>query len=296
MAAGFRWGGRKKAGMQPPPSAAASVQAPHGKEDRKGAASLQPQLGTQPDDVDALRGLLMQHLKGHDYGAAMAVLGRLAELEPEEMTWRFFRAELHEALGEHESARSVFESILAVEPFSARATQGLAMLMLRNKEDSLVLGMVEDTIQHAEAAGASAAASDLTLVLGQLHTLQGNMEEAIRIYKGMSEKDPNDFRPHLCQGLAYLLTGKVEEAEERFQDFRRLCPPEFADRESWSSAIVQAKEEAQHAQKLGKQQQREAGKPKSGRAGGKAPASVIQQPDVSFDPGSDRAAPPKEEP
>lgn len=266
-----------------------------GRQEGGTAETLRRQLEQQPGHVGALKGLLTIHLKGHDYAAAMEVLGRLIELEPEQMSWRLFRAEMHEALGEHHSARAAFEGILAVEPFSARATQGLAMLMLRNKEDSLVLGMVEDTIQRAEAAGAREEAADLTLVLGQLHTLQGNMEEAIRIYKGMSERDPDDFRPHLCQGLAYLLTGKVEEAEEQFQDFRRLCPPEFVDRGAWSSAISQAKEGARQTRLLSKQEEMAAGKPKVGRGSRKSSPGVIQQPDVAFDAGVGRSRPPKQE-
>ena len=52
------------------------------------------------------------------------------------------------------------------------AWQGLATVMRRSGQDSLVLGMVEDALTKAKEAGKAQEATNVKMLLGQLHALQ----------------------------------------------------------------------------------------------------------------------------
>ncbi|CAI7904659.1 unnamed protein product, partial [Closterium sp. NIES-53] len=149
-------------------------------------------------------------------------------IEPDDMEWKYIRAQAQEFVGDLKAARKGFQDILKADPFSARALQGLATVMRRSGEDSLVLGMVEEAVGKAGQAGKQQEATNLKMLLGQLHALQGNVEAAIAQYDAISASDPSDFRPYLCKGLVFSLMGDSKQADAHFKEFRRRCPKNYA--------------------------------------------------------------------
>ncbi|CAI5473256.1 unnamed protein product [Closterium sp. Yama58-4] len=222
-------------------------------EQERAVKMLEDFLAKHPRDVTALRMLLRVRMKCADFAGGIKILDQLVEIEPDDMEWKYIRAQAQEFVGDLQAARKGFQEILKVDPFSARALQvrpcllrapraplccalhvsccalqGLATVMRRSGEDSLVLGMVEEAVGKAGQEGKQQEATNLKMLLGQLHALQGNVEAAIAQYDAISASDPSDFRPYLCKGLVFSLMGDTKQADVHFKEFRRRCPKNYA--------------------------------------------------------------------
>ncbi|KAF2306120.1 hypothetical protein GH714_012810 [Hevea brasiliensis] len=53
----------------------------------------------------------------------------------------------------------------------------------------------------------------------------------VMIYEELVKEEPRDFRPYLCQGIIYTLLRKKDEAEKKFEQFRKLVPKNHPYRE-----------------------------------------------------------------
>lgn len=206
---------------------------------------LQGYLQKHPDDVEALKMLLRVRMRCAEFSEGLDILNRLIRIQPEEREWRYLRAQVLEYSGDLASARRGFEELLEREPYSARALQGLAGVMRQCGEDSMVVGMVEGVVQKAEeehSGGTEAEVTNLKLLLGQLHAMQGNVREALEVYDEIAEEHPADFRPYLCKGLVLSLAGEGEQADKQFRLFREKCPKAYAP--YLDSVIVRSSVEA----------------------------------------------------
>ena len=67
---------------------------------------------------------------------------------------------------------ALFYSSHVVTTAHMNTWQGLATVMRRSGQDSLVLGMVEETLVKAKEAGMTQEATNVKMLLGQLHALQ----------------------------------------------------------------------------------------------------------------------------
>ncbi|KAG0464717.1 hypothetical protein HPP92_018881 [Vanilla planifolia] len=54
--------------------------------------------------------------------------------------------------------------------------------------------------------------------------IEGNYQEALKVYEEMVKEEPRDFRPYLCQGIVYVLMKKMDEAGKNFKQYRKLVP------------------------------------------------------------------------
>lgn len=84
---------------------------------------LRSYLERHPNDLKALQALLYMRLKKGEINAAHAVIDKLIELEPDQLEWKFIRAQAFEFVGELEQARQAFQEIIELRPLSARALQ-----------------------------------------------------------------------------------------------------------------------------------------------------------------------------
>lgn len=200
-------------------------------------------LKTHPDDVEALKMLLRVRLKAAQFPQGLQVLHSLMRLQPTEREWKYLNAQLLEYAGDLPGARQGFQELLSVEPLSARALQGLASVMRRSGEDSLVLGMVEEAVKKANNESKATELTNLKLLLAQLHALQGNVDAALAQYDEILAENPKDFRPYLCKGLVLSLAGEGEAADKLFKEFRQRCPKAYAP--YLDNVIVRSSVEAQ---------------------------------------------------
>jgi hypothetical protein len=84
---------------------------------------LRSYLGVHPEDTKALQVLLFQRLKKGEVNAALPVVKKLIELEPDNLEWKYVKSQADVYAGNLDQARQGFEEILKIKPFSARAWQ-----------------------------------------------------------------------------------------------------------------------------------------------------------------------------
>lgn len=205
-------------------------------------------LGRHPEDVKALEGLMYVRLRKGSIAKALETVENLLALRSYHAPWQLIRAQALEFLGDLDEARRAFELILEKDPLSARALQGLATVMSKTGEGTEMLEMLRRAVQTAMETGKIREAKNLRMLLGQMFTLQGNLQEALAQYQELEREDPTDFRPYLCQGLVYTLLDQKAEAERAFRKYRRRCPKSFPERGYLDDLMIGAKTEARKIQ------------------------------------------------
>lgn len=130
-------------------------------------------------------------------------------------------------MGETQSARQVFEEILAANPLSFEALFENALLMDRSGEGHAVIRRLEEALRIAEEENKAKEARDVKLIMAQLQFLQKNVEDALNSYNELVKEDPKDFRPYFCRGMIYSLLDRNDEAKVQFEKYRQLSPKKF---------------------------------------------------------------------
>eukprot|EP00250_Pteridium_aquilinum_P002256 c12453_g1_i1 orf=384-1466(+) len=209
-------------------------------------------LDGDPMNLSALECLAKTLAENDDYSRALLVLEKLEVLQPNEMEWKYMRAEAYDMDGKSQLAKQIFEEILKVEPFSSRALQGLVLAMDQLEEFDSALKILEETWTKAKQENNRVEARNFGMLIGQLYTFKGRMQEALQHYKGMLDEDASDYRPYLCQGIIYSVLGETDMANERFETFEKLCPKDLPDREFLNGLMSRARKEGQKIYELKK--------------------------------------------
>ncbi|KAG8649225.1 protein SLOW GREEN 1, chloroplastic [Manihot esculenta] len=193
---------------------------------------LEEHLAGHPDDTEALRSLMEVRIKGRKLPEAIEVLDRLIELEPNENEWPLLKAQLYSYSGEFESARKGFEEILEKDPFRVEAYHGLVMAHSEsgNPLDE-VIKRIEAAMNKCKKEKKKSDLRDFKLLIAQIRVMEEKYVEALKVYEELVKEEPRDFRPYLCQGIIYTLLRKKDEAEKKFEQFRKLVPKNHPYRE-----------------------------------------------------------------
>ncbi|XP_024525778.1 protein SLOW GREEN 1, chloroplastic [Selaginella moellendorffii] len=133
----------------------------------------------EPGNPVAYKDLLSLRMENGEVREAIEVLGRRIELEPEHLEYRFMRARAYGFVGDVRHSREEFRERVAIQPFSAKALQGLALAMEKaGEDDSQVLEMI-----HAAAIDQqqSFAARNFKMLLGQILTSQVKLTKALAV-------------------------------------------------------------------------------------------------------------------
>ncbi|XP_024539887.1 protein SLOW GREEN 1, chloroplastic-like [Selaginella moellendorffii] len=193
----------------------------------------------EPGNLVAYKALLSLRMENGEVREAIEVLGRMIELEPEHLEYRFMRARAYGLVGDVRHSREEFRELVEIQPFSAKALQGLALAMEKDGEDdSQVLEMIHAAIKNAIDQQQSFAARNFKMLLGQILTSQEKLTQALEQYEELTKEDPSDFRPYLCQGLLYDSLGEKEKAKECYKRFKELCPESFPQRKYLDDLLV----------------------------------------------------------
>ncbi|KDP35578.1 hypothetical protein JCGZ_09016 [Jatropha curcas] len=194
--------------------------------------ALEEHLSRNPEDTEALRSLMEVRIKSRKLLGAIEVVDRLIELEPNEDEWPLLKAQIYSYSGEFESARKGFEEILEKDPLRVEAYHGLVMA---NSEsgDSLdeVLKRIEGAMDKCKKEKKKSDLRDFKLLIAQIRVMEEKYIDALKVYEELVKEEPRDFRPYLCQGIIYTLMRKKDEAEKKFEQFRKLVPKNHPYRE-----------------------------------------------------------------
>ncbi|KAH7438481.1 hypothetical protein KP509_04G016800 [Ceratopteris richardii] len=206
---------------------------------------LKKVLDKDPTDISALECLAKTLIEDDDVSRSLLVIDKLQGLQPDEMEWKYLKAEAYDLDGKANLAKPIFQDILKVDPFSSRALKGLVLAMDQLDEGDAALKLIEDTWNKAKQEKNHEEARNFGILLGQVHTLKGRMEEALQHYQKMIEEDATDFRLYLCQGIIYSVLGELDTAEKMFETFEKLCPIDLPERKFFENLRSRAKKEGQ---------------------------------------------------
>ncbi|KAF8091785.1 hypothetical protein N665_0436s0046 [Sinapis alba] len=160
--------------------------------------ALEEHLATHPSDVDSLRSL-MEKAKCFLYS------------------------------GDTETAKTLFEEVLAKDPLCVEAYHGLVMaysnadVNLKEVESRIEEAMLRckmENNKHNEHR-------EFKHLVAQIRVVRGKYNEALKLYEELVEDEPGDFWPYFCQGVIYILLNKEDKAEEQYDKFKKLVPENY---------------------------------------------------------------------
>ncbi|XP_010509341.1 PREDICTED: protein SLOW GREEN 1, chloroplastic-like [Camelina sativa] len=187
--------------------------------------SIEEHLVSHPEDVQCLRGLVEIKIKSQKLTEAIELIDRLLELEPEEKEWPILKANIFIHSGDFDSAKNGFEEIIAKEPLRVEAYHGLVMAYSDSGDElSSVEKRIEEAMVRCKKEKNLKDLRDFKLLVAQIRVVEGKHNEALKLYEELVKEEPRDFRPYLCQGIIYTVLKKEDEAEKKFEKFRRLVP------------------------------------------------------------------------
>ncbi|CAA2961191.1 SLOW GREEN 1, chloroplastic-like [Olea europaea subsp. europaea] len=211
--------------VSPPPTVETAEKDTVSEEERE--KSLEDELASNPYDVRALKNLMEIKIKSKKIPEAIVILDKLIKLEPEEREWPLLKAHLHAYNGEIELARRGFNELLKIDPFRVEAYHGLVTAASQEEsgeELEKIEKKVEEAMKLCKKENRKSDLRDFKLLFAQIRVIEGNYDEALKVYQELVREEPRDFRPYLCQGIIYTLLRKNGEAEKNFEKYRRLVP------------------------------------------------------------------------
>lgn len=201
-------------------------------------------LKQNPRDVGILKMVVNVKMKNGKTKEAVEYVEKLIEIQPNEMEWRLLQALCYEMMGHLSKAKKLFKDILKQRPLFLRALHGLAMVMHKNFEGPAVFEMLNEALAVAQREKRVVEERNIRILIGQMHLVKGELEEAFVDFQALINDNPRDFRPYLCQGIVYSLLDKKEEAREHFEMYQSLVPEEFPQRQYLDDIVLAAKTES----------------------------------------------------
>jgi tetratricopeptide (TPR) repeat protein len=200
------------------------------------ALGYQLVLEREPDNQNALEGLLEVRLRQGNLKAAIAPLEKLAQLNPQQTDYTILLAQAKQQVNDYEGAIAAYRTILASQPRDIQALKGITDLLLAQNRGGEAVSLVQKTL--VEAIKDKAAKTDfvaatnvtsLQLLLGEIYIEQERYSEALAVYEQAIKSNGEDFRPLLAKALILQKQGKNPEAEPIFERAVALAPVQYKD-------------------------------------------------------------------
>ncbi|KAJ8899743.1 hypothetical protein K2173_019442 [Erythroxylum novogranatense] len=193
---------------------------------------IEEHLARNGDDFENLRYLMEVKIKSRKLLEAVDVVDRLIALQPNDEEWPLLKGQILSFSGDTETARKIFEDILAKDPLRVEAYHGVVMANSESGEPfDGVLKRIEAVMEKCKKEKNNSLLRDFKLLVAQVRVMEEKYGEAIKLYDELVKEEPRDFRPYLCQGIIYTLLKKKDEAEKKFDQFRKLVPKNHPYRE-----------------------------------------------------------------
>lgn len=200
------------------------------------ALGYQLVLGREPDNVNALQGLLENRLKQGNLQEAIAPLERLAQLRPDQIEYTILLAQAKQQVKDYEGAANIYRNLLTRNPLEIPALKGLANLLIAQNRGSEAIQTIQNAITQAiKIKGADPSAinaanvTSVQLLLGEVYLDQKRFDDAITVYNNTAQMNPNDFRPILAKAIVLNQKGQGEAAKPLFQQALIMAPTEYKE-------------------------------------------------------------------
>jgi tetratricopeptide (TPR) repeat protein len=196
-------------------------------------------LQREPENQTALKSLLQVRLEiiqsgQGDVKTTIDPLEKLVKLNPDQPRYGILLAQAKQYLNDQEGAAKAYRGILATNPGSIEAVQGLVNLLIDQKRPEAAIGLLQDTLKTAAQLNQTKPASvdvlSLQLILGGVYAQQQRYDEAIATYDGLLKGNQKDWRPIFAKALVLKQQGKTEESKPLFTSAIDLAPAQFKDK------------------------------------------------------------------
>lgn len=201
----------------------------------KKAQGYQLVLEREPENQNALRGLLEIRLKQSNIAAALEPLTQLAQLNPQQSDYALLLAQTQQYLGDNRAAEATYRTLIAQNPGNILALKGLVDLLVAQQQSAPAIALVQKTLTQ----GVQAQVDDpndrsidiiaVQLLLGEIYLTQNRESEAIAVYDQAITRDSKDFRPVLAKALLLQKQGNAQQAESLFTQAIALAPVQYKD-------------------------------------------------------------------
>jgi tetratricopeptide (TPR) repeat protein len=197
------------------------------------ATGYQKVLEREPNNSNALRGLLEVRLQQQDIQGAVEPLEKLAKIHPEQREYSILLAQAKQQLQDYEGAAAAYSTLLATDPGDIQALSGTVDLYLSQNQPERAIGLLQETLEQAQQNDDKPSESidvvSLQLLLGEVYAYQKRYDEAIASYDQALEVNKQDFRPFLGKALVFQEQGKQDQAKPLFDAALSLAPSQFKD-------------------------------------------------------------------
>lgn len=200
------------------------------------ALGYQMVLEREPNNLNALQGLLETRLQQGDLAKALIPLEQLAQLQPEQIQYSILLAQSKQQLKDEEGAASIYRHLLAKKPDSLPALKGLSDLRLAQNRPQEAIAAVQAAITQSIQAQVNSSSPEKTtsitslqLLLGEIYLQQQRPQEAIALYTAAHQLNPQDFRPVLAQAMVLKQQKQDSQAKPLFDKAVGLAPVEYKD-------------------------------------------------------------------
>jgi tetratricopeptide (TPR) repeat protein len=190
-------------------------------------------LQREPDNQAALRGLIEVRVQQGNIEAIVPVLEKLVEQNPDQADYQVLLAQTKQRTGDLEGAAQAYRTVLETRPGDINALKGLSDLLMQQERPQAAIGLLEDTLNTADAVNQAQPGSvdptSVRVLLGEVYFKQQRYEEAIATYDSAAQANPEDFRPILGKALVLQAQGRTDEAAPLFASAESLAPTQFKD-------------------------------------------------------------------
>ena len=200
------------------------------------ALGYQLVLEREPDNENALLGLLENRLTQGDLEAAIAPLQRLAQLNPKQPDYSILLAQSQQQLKNYPEALNTYQQIIVANPGDMRALKGMVDVYLEQNRSQDAINLVQKTLNQALAQQSNESAdksvfnlTSLQLLLGEIYGEQEQYDKALVIYDQAIKGDEKDFRPLLAKAMLLREQGQEEEAQTLFKDAILKAPVQYKE-------------------------------------------------------------------
>lgn len=191
-------------------------------------------LKREPDNQNALKGLIDARRQLNDIKGTIAPLEKLVQLNPAEPQYAVLLAETKRyANNDTEGAIQTYREALKTKPGDLLLLQELSKLLINQQRPEAAIGLLQDTLREApklnQVTPGSVDVGALQVLLGRAFASQKRYDEALQTFDTAIKATPNDFQTYLGKALTLKDQGKDSEAKPLFDKAASLAPAQFKD-------------------------------------------------------------------
>ena len=188
-------------------------------------------LQREPDNGNALRGLLDIRLKQGDIKGAIKPLERLANLNKEETGYTILLAQAKEQIKDYDGAIDTYRQVISSQPGNMNALEGLVALFLKQNHSQQAIGELQKIITVApqvnSTEGNSIDVTAVKLLLAKVYVKQERYQAAIAVYDQAIDANQQDWRPVLAKAMVLQEQGQASEAKSLFNQAIEIAPVKY---------------------------------------------------------------------